>query len=83
MKRPSELMNENKVVFYGDFIPAMVFLGNAVTEAIECLCKTGQVYVENKDMLHRLQIFVDLLNYEVEVMEYKDGKDNYYYMEIV
>ncbi|MFA1509929.1 hypothetical protein ACDN41_11935 [Priestia aryabhattai] len=83
MKRPSELMDENKVAFYGDFIPAMVFLENAVTEAIECLGKTGQVYVINKDMLHRLQIFADLLDYEVEVMDFKDGADDFYYMEIV
>lgn len=83
MKRPSELMNENKVAFYGDFIPAMVFLENAVTEAIECLGKTGQVYVINNDMLHRLQIFADLLDCEVETAEYKHESGKYYYMEII
>lgn len=83
MKSIHELVNEDKVVFCGDYIPQMVYINGAVTEAIEELAKTRMTNVENEVMLQRVAAFADLMDYELEVMSMNEDGMFWYYIEVV
>ncbi|AKO91996.1 hypothetical protein BEH_07715 [Priestia filamentosa] len=83
MKTPEQLIQEDKVAFYGSFISSMVYINEAVTEAIEEMVAVGYVSVESESMVQRIEAFADLLGYELEVMPDADSDDYWYDVEVV
>jgi hypothetical protein len=83
LKTPAQLIQEDKVVFYGSFIQSMVYINEAVTDAIMELIIKGIVSVETESMIQRIEAFADLFGYELETIPEADGDDYWYDVEVV
>lgn len=83
MKTPAQLIQEDKVTFYGCFPRSMVYINEAVTEAIEDMSQTGFISVETTTMLERIKEFGDLLGYKLDIIPDADGDNSWYDIEVL